>query len=163
MQKLWASLALLLVSTCGPAVAAAPEPAWIIVLHAQDFVIGDALKRLHTRYAWAAVFDEKSGAFEIAVRKAAVSIPSSHCRMDYLILKIPFYYPETPKQASVAERRKIYDAFAALQASGRGDLTASVEAPLAGNFARKANDGRFELTACSLLFAFPLSVVVSAP
>jgi hypothetical protein len=80
--------------------------------------------------------------------------------MDFLILKIPFYYPETPKQASVAERRKIYDAFVAAQASERSVVTARVEAPLNVALARMAN-GRFELVACSLFFAFPLAVQVS--
>jgi hypothetical protein len=77
--------------------------------------------------------------------------------MDYLIFKIPFYYPETPKQASVAERRKVYDAFVSAQAKDRSVVTARVEAPLNVSLARMAN-GRFELVACSLFFAFPLSV-----
>lgn len=75
------------------------------MLHAKDYVIGDSLKRLQTRRAWVADFDDRLGGFEIAVRKTAVAIPAPQCRMDYLILKIPFYYPETLKQASVAERR----------------------------------------------------------
>ena len=141
--------------------AASPEPAWTIVLHPKDYVIGDALKPLQTRYRWAAGFDEKLGGFEIAVRKTAVAIPAPQCRMDYLILKIPFYYPENPKQASVEERRKIYDAFVALQTSGKGSITAKVEAPLVIPIARMVN-GRFELTACNLFFAFPLSAQVSA-
>jgi len=163
MRKFWAILLpLLVLAPVRGAVAAAPEPAWTIVLQAKDYVIGDALKRLQTRRTWIAAFDERSGGFEIAVRKAAVSIPAPQCRMDYLILKIPFYYPETPKQASAAERRKIYDAFASLQSSGKGSITARVEAPLNVSLARMAN-GRFELTACSLFFAFPLSVKLSAP
>ncbi len=161
MRKLLPILLPLLVLThAWRAAAAAPEPVWTIVLHAKDFVIGDALKRLKTRHTWVAAFDDRSRGFEIAVRKKAVSIPAPQCRMDYLILKIPFYYPETPKQASVAERRKVYDAFVTTQASDRNVVTARVEAPLNVALARMAN-GRFELTACSLYFAFPLSVQVS--
>jgi hypothetical protein len=61
------------------------------------------------------------------------------------------------KQASVAERRKVYDAFVSAQAKDRSVVTARVEAPLNVSLARMAN-GRFELVACSLFFAFPLSV-----
>ena len=130
------------------------------MLHAKEYVIGDSLKRLQTRRAWVADFDDRLGGFEIAVRKTAVAIPAPQYRMDYLILKIPFYYPETPKQASVAERRKVYDAFVSAQAKDRSVVTARVEAPLNVSLARMAN-GRFELVACSLFFAFPLSVQVS--
>jgi len=138
--------------------AAAGEPAWTIVLHPPDFVIGAALKQLRTRHIWPAEFDARTGAFEVALRKTAVAIPAPQCRMDYLILTIPFYYPETPKQASVAERRAIYDALVALQAGGRGSITARVDAP--ERLARMAH-GRMELAACNLYFAFPLSVRVS--
>lgn len=58
----------------------------------------------------------------------------------------------------MSERRAVYDAFATLQAAGAGSLTARVEAPEA--FARKGPRG-VELTSCSLLFAFPLSVQAS--
>jgi hypothetical protein len=78
--------------------------------------------------------------------------------MDYLILKIPFYYPETPKQATAAERRAIYDALVALQTAGSGSLTVRVEAP--APIGQKVA-GRTELTACNLYFAFPLSVKAS--
>ncbi|HEX5210938.1 MAG TPA: hypothetical protein VFW22_04315 [Pseudolabrys sp.] len=163
MRKLPAFLVLALTLThLSPAAAAGLEPVWTVVLHPKDYVLGNALKRLQTRRAWVAAFDERSGGFEIAVRKTAVVIPAPQCRMDYLILKIPFYYPETPKQASAAERRKIYDAFASLQTSGKGSITTRVEAPLNVSLARMAN-GRFELTACSLFFAFPLSVQRSTP
>lgn len=46
----------------------------------------------------------------------------------------------------------------AFQADGGGSLTARVEAP--EPIARKGRSG-FELTACNLYFAFPLSVQVS--
>jgi len=96
--------------------------------------------------------------FEIALRKKAVAIPAPRCRTDYLILAIPFYYPENPKQASVSERRAIYDAFVTFGAGGSGSLTARVEAP-AGPARAGANG--IELAACNLYFAFPLSVQVS--
>lgn len=157
MRKLLTALLGMLVSLQPPVAACAEEaPAWTIVLRPADYVIGPALAQLRTRRTWAAEFDERFGGFEIAVRKKAVPIPAPQCRMDHLILKIPFYYPETPKQASVSERRAVYDAFATLQAAG--SVTARVEAPEA--FARKGPRGA-ELTSCSLLFAFPLSVQAS--
>ena len=80
--------------------------------------------------------------------------------MDHLILTIPFYYPENPKQASVNERRAIHDQLVAPQGSGRGSVSMRVEAPLAVGLAR-VNGRRVELTACNLYFALPLSVQFS--
>jgi hypothetical protein len=138
-------------------VAAGEEAAWTITLRPADFVIGVALKQLHTRHAWIADFDDQTGAFEVAVRKTAVAIPAPECRMDYLILKIPSYYPENPKQASVSERRAVYDALVGIKDKG-GSVTARVEAPDA--LARMGPRG-FELAACNLYFALPLSVQIS--
>jgi hypothetical protein len=160
MRKMPAALLAMSILTCAPAHAWADEvPAWTIKLRPGDFVIGSALTQLRTRRTWEAKFDEQSGGFEIALRKKAIAIPAPSCQMDYLILKIPFYYPENPKQASPSERRAIYDAFVAFQAAGRGVLTARVEAPapLARIGARGA-----ELAACNLMFAFPVAVQVSA-
>jgi hypothetical protein len=131
------------------------EAAWTIVLHSGDFVIGDALKNLKTRHTWAPGFDESWGAFDVALRKNAAAVPAPRCRMDYLILRIPTYYPENPKKASVAERRAVYDALVVLQARGSGGLSARVEAPVPIGQMRGA---RIELTACNLYFALPLSV-----
>jgi hypothetical protein len=146
--------------TCAPAAASADEvAAWTIVLRPADFVVGAALAQLRDRHTWVAGFDERSGAFEIALRKKAVAIPAPRCRMDFLILAIPFHYPENPKQASVSERRAIYDAFVAFHAASSGSLTARVEAP--AGLARAGASG-VELAACNLYFAFPPSVQVSA-
>jgi hypothetical protein len=142
------------------ATRAEDTPSWTIVLRPADFAIGAALDQLHTRRKWAAGFDEQRGGFEVALRKKAVAIPAPKCRMDYLILTIPFYYPETPKQASLKERRAVYDAFVALQSRGSGRLTVHVEAPLG---LAQRNAGRIQLAACNLFFAFPLSVQSSAP
>jgi hypothetical protein len=160
MRKMLAAFLGMSILMCAPAADSADERgAWTITLHPTDFVIGAALAQLHTPRAWAAGFDERSGAFEIALRKKAVSIPAPRCRMDVLILAIPFYYPENPKQASVSERRAIYDAFVAVQAAGSSSLTARVEAP--AGLARIGAHGT-ELAACNLYFAFPPSVQVSA-
>jgi hypothetical protein len=159
MRKTLVTLVAMSVLACAAAPASADEvPAWTIRLHPADFVIGAALAQLRTRRTWAAAVDEQGG-FEIALRKKAVAIPAPSCNMDFLILKIPFYYPETPKQASVSERRAIYQAFAAFQAGGKGILTARVEAP--APLARTGARG-VELAACNLYFAFPLSVEVTA-
>lgn len=142
------------------AVAAPQDSTWTIVLHPSDFVIGPALKQLHTRHPWVADFNDQSGAFQVALRKNAVAIPAPHCRMDYLILEIPFYYPETPKQASARERRAIYDALVALQTSGRGSLSTRVEAP--APLALTGPSG-IELAACNVYFAWPLSLQAASP
>ena len=137
--------------------ASAEDPAWTIVLHPKDFVLGSALGRLKTRHHWVKQFDA-SGNFEVAVKRAAVAIPSPQCRMDYLIVKIPFYYPENPKQASLTERRSVYDSLVALQDNGSGSVSMRVEAPLG---LARASAGRTALTSCSLFVALPLSVQFS--
>jgi len=154
MRRLLPILVATLTLTQASAAAAEEAPAWTLVLRSGDFVIGPALAKLPARRAWAAKFDEQGG-FEIAVRKKAVAIAAPQCRIDWLILKIPFYYPENPKQASVSERRAVYDAFVAQQAAGSSSLAVRVEAP--ESLARKGPRG-VELTSCSLFFPFPLSV-----
>jgi hypothetical protein len=159
MRQLLVSLLAMSILTGASAAASGEQvAAWTISLRPADFVIGAALAQLHTRRAWAANFDERSGGFEIALRKKAIAIPAPHCQMDFLILTIPSYYPENPKQASVSERRAIYDAFVAFQAGDSGRLTARMEAS-AGLASIGANG--VALTACNLYFAFPLSAQVS--
>jgi hypothetical protein len=158
MRKVLPALAAAIVlAGLSPGVAASLEAGWTIALNPPDFVVGPALRQLHTRHSWVAAFDDRTGTFEIALRKTSVSIPAPKCRMDYLILTIPHYYPENPKQASKSERRAVYDALLALQTRGIGSMAARVEAPL--GFARIGTAGP-ELTACNLLFALPLSVQV---
>jgi hypothetical protein len=159
-KLLTAVAAMALLSRTAIAVSAAEEASWTIVLHSTDFVIGDALGHLHTRRQWKTGFDERSGGFEVALRKKAIPIPAPRCQMDYLILTIPFYYPENPKQASAQERRSVYDALVALQEKDKGSATVALEAP--EPLARRGKGG-MELAACNLYFAFPLSVRVSAP
>lgn len=142
------------------ALAAATEPAWTITLNRSNFIIGPALQQLRTRHAWTVGFNEQGRGFQVAVRKTSVAIPAPRCRMDYLILEIPSYYPENPKQASPDERRTVYDALINIQESGRGSVTARVEAPL--GLARNGASGA-ELVACNIYFALPLSVQVSGP
>lgn len=152
-------LAMFVLAILSSPASADEVPAWTITLRPADFVIGPAIAQLRTRRTWQAGFDEKSGGFEIAVSTKAVTIPAPSCTMDFLILKIPFYYPENPKQASVSERRSIYDALSAFHVGGKGILTARVEAP--APLARTGPRGA-ELAACNLYFAFPLSVQVTA-
>jgi hypothetical protein len=143
--------------TIGPAASA--DEAWTIVLHPKDYVIATALARLKTRHHWVEQFDA-SGNFEVAVARGAVSIPSPQCRMDYLILKIPFYYPENPKQASLSERQSVYDCLVALQERDNGSVSMRVEAPLG---LARGSGRRMELTSCSLFVALPLAVQFSTP
>ena len=159
MQYVLPMIALALVLAKPHAAAATDvEGTWTITLHPSNFILGPALRQLQTRHPWAAGFDERSG-FEVALRKTSVAIPASKCRMDYLILQIPTYYPENPKQASPSERRAVYDALLKIQERG-GSMTARVEAPL--GLSRKG-PSRAELVACNLFFALPLSVQVSDP
>jgi len=147
-----------LLSSAPAAVSAAERASWTVLLRPTDFVVGDALGQLNTRRQWITGFDERSGVFEIALRRKAIAISAPRCRMDYLILTIPVYYPENPKQASVRERRVVYDALVALQAKGKGSATVGVEAP--EPLSRLGKRG-IELVACNLYFAFPISVQVS--
>ena len=147
-----------LLSWAPAAVSAAERASWTVVLRPTDFVVGEALGQLHTRRQWMSGFDERTGVFEIALRRKAVVISAPRCRMNYLILTIPVYYPENPKQASIRERRVIYDALVALQAKGKGSATLGVEAP--EPLSRLGKRG-IELVACNLYFAFPISVQVS--
>ncbi|QKC82329.1 hypothetical protein EB232_12455 [Mesorhizobium sp. NZP2077] len=148
-----------LLSWAPAAVSAAEQASWTVVLHPTDLVVGDALGQLHTHRQWITGFDKRSGVFEVALRRKAIAISAPRCRMDYLILTIPVYYPENPKQASVRERRVVYDALVALQAKGKGSATVAVEAP--EPLSRLGKRG-IELVACNLYFAFPISVQVSA-
>ena len=154
-HSLTAVAAMVLVSWTAATVSAAEQANWTIVLHPADVVIGEALEQLHTRRQWSAGFNDQSGAFEVALRKTAVPIPAPRCQMDYLILTIPIFYPESPKQASVGERRAVYDAVVALQTKRDGSIVAGVEAP--EPISRKGRNG-IELAACNLYFALPLSV-----
>jgi hypothetical protein len=159
MQYVLPMIALALVLAKPHAAAATDvEGTWTITLHPSNFILGPALRQLQTRHPWAAGFDERSG-FEVALRKTSVAIPAPKCRMDYLILQIPTYYPENPKQASPSERRTVYDALLQIQERG-GSMTARVEAPL--GLSRKGPGGA-ELVACNLYFALPLWVQVSEP
>jgi hypothetical protein len=159
MRNLLTSLLAMSILTGASATALGEEvAAWTISLRPADFVIGAPLAQLRTRRTWVAGFDEHSGGFEIALRKKAVPIAAPGCQMDYLILTIPSSYPENPKQASVNERRAIYDAFVAFQAGGSGRLAARVEAP--APLASHGANG-VALAACNLYFAFPLSAQVS--
>jgi hypothetical protein len=159
MRRIPAAVVTIWMLLCAPATAATNDvAAWSISLLPTDFVIGAALAHLGTRRTWATGLDERSGAFEIALRKKAVAIRAPGCHMDFLILTIPFYYPENPKQASASERRAVYDAFVAFQAGGSGRLTVQVEAP--ASLARIGANG-IELAGCNLYFAFPPSVQVS--
>lgn len=139
--------------------AASADEAWTIVLHPKDYVIGPPLARLKTHHHWVERFDA-SGYFEAAVSRGAVSIPSPQCRMDYLILKIPFYYPENPKQASLSERQSVYDSLVALQERGNGSVSMRVEAPLG---LARGSGRHMELTRCSLFVALPLAVQFLTP
>jgi hypothetical protein len=130
-------------------IASAAESKWIAVLHSDDFVIGPDLLKLSARHHWAWKFD---GGFEVAVRKSAIRIPAPKCRMDYLILTMPVYYPENPAQASMAERQAVYDALVSVKKAGTGAIKVRFDALW---YWQQGPSGP-ELTACNIYFTLPL-------
>lgn len=75
--------------------------------------------------------------------------------MPYLILAMPNYYPENPKQAPLSDRRTVYDTLLAMQETGKGTLRVKAEASY---YVRKGASG-LELTTCNIYFALPLDWV----
>ena len=131
--------------------AAAPGPVWTITLHPSDILVGEALAKLQTRHQWQWRFDN-DGKFEVALVKSASPVPAPQCRMPYLILAMPLYYPETPKQAPLADRRAVYDALVKMQETKQGSLQVHTE-PL---YYFKYGALGAELTTCNLYFVLPL-------
>jgi len=68
------------------------------------------------------MWEFNSGEFEVAVKKTAIPVSAPQCRMDYLILRMPVYYPEGPAQASTEERKAVYDALVGIKKAGKGRL-----------------------------------------
>jgi hypothetical protein len=133
---------------------ACAEPlTWTVVLRPADIIVGESLQKRLTRRHWDWKFDEKVGIFEIAIRKSAFPVPAPQCHMDYLILRMPAYHHDNPKQAPMSERRAVYDALLAMQAAGKGTLPARVEAL---SFVQQGRSGA-ELTTCNIYFVLPLA------
>ena len=131
--------------------AAAPGPVWTMTLHPPEVVVGEALAALKTRHEWQWRFDN-NGKFEVALAKSASPVPAPQCRMPYLILAMPLYYPETPKQAPLAARRVVYDALLKMQETKQGSLQVQTEAL----YYFKYGASGAELTTCNLFFVLPL-------
>lgn len=129
-------------------IADAAPSTWTVTLHSSDIVAGEKLQTLRGRHRWNWKFDEQDGKFEIAVRKTAFPAPATGCRSDYLILAMPLYYPENPKQAPMAERRAVYNSLLAMQAAGKGSFSAHVETLFDTG---KGIDG------CNIYFVLPLA------
>lgn len=130
--------------------AAADTPTWTATLKPGDFTIGPSLATLNNRHRWRWRFEQ---GFEVAVRKSAIPIPAPQCRMDYLILTIPSYYPEGDKpRATPEQRRATYDSLLSIQASRRGEYTLRFNAL---SYWRTTPRGP-ELTGCNIYFALPL-------
>lgn len=72
--------------------------------------------------------------------------------MEYLILRMPVYYPENPAQATVQERRAVYDALVRIKEAGKGGLKIRFDAL---NDSRQGPSGP-ELTTCNIYFVLPL-------
>jgi hypothetical protein len=131
--------------------AAAEESTWTFVVHPSDIVAGPALEKLRSRHHWQWRFDE-SGKFEVALRKSAFPARAPQCSMPYLILAMPSYYPESPKQAPLSDRRALYDALTAMQVEGKATLRIRAEAM---HYVRRGASGA-ELTTCNIYFVLPL-------
>jgi hypothetical protein len=153
MSKIFVALAVVALFAFSLGIACADQSTWTFVLHPADIVAGPNLQKLHSRHDWNWKFDERDGKFEVAVRKSAFPIPAPQCRMDYLILSMPLYYPENPKQAPLSERRAVYDALLAMQSTGKGTLSAHAEAL---HYVRQGPSGA-ELTTCNIYFVLPLA------
>jgi hypothetical protein len=136
---------------CVSGAVAAPSPVWTMTLHPADVIVGEALAKLKTRHEWQWRFDN-DGKFEVALVKSASPVPAPQCRMPYLILAMPLYYPETPKQATLPERRAVYDALLKMQETKQGTLQVQTE-PL---YYFKYGASGAELTTCNLYFVLPL-------
>lgn len=130
---------------------AAPSPVWTITLRPSEIIVGEALTKLQTRHQWQWRFDN-DGKFEVALVKSASPVPAPQCRMPYLILAMPLYYPETPKQAPLSERRAVYDGLLKMQETKQGSLRVQTE-PL---YYFKYGASGAELTTCNLFFVLPL-------
>ncbi len=150
--KLLTSMVAVLVTLVAGTAGADPS-AWTFVLRPNDIIAGSSLQKLHTRHRWSGEFSEQDGKFEIAVRKAAFPAAAPQCRMDYLILTMPVYYPENPKTASVSERRAVYDALLTMQDTKQGSLPVHVEALY---YTQNGPLGP-ELTTCNIYFVLPLA------
>ena len=133
--------------------ARAEQTTWSFVLRPNDIVAGSSLAKLKTRHHWNGTFNEQFGTFEIAVRKAAFPAEAPQCRADYLILAMPAYYPENPKQSPMAERRAVYDSLLSMQEKKSGRLPVRVEAL---SYMRNGPHGP-ELTTCNIYFVLPLA------
>lgn len=131
--------------------AAAQSPVWTISLHPSEIIVGEALTKLQTRHQWQWRFDD-NGKFEVALAKSASPAPAPQCRMPYLILAMPLYYPESPKQAPLSDRRAVYDALSKMQETGKGALQVKTEA----SYYVKQRAAGAELTTCNLYFLLPL-------
>jgi hypothetical protein len=140
----------LVASAAGP--AAAQQQTWTVVLRPSEIIVGEALTKLHTRHQWQWRFDS-NGKFEVALAKSASPVPAPECRMPYLILAMPLYYPETPKQAALSERRAVYDELLTMQETQKGSVQVQTEALY---YARQRASGA-ELTTCNLYFVLPLN------
>ena len=136
---------------CVTGAAAVQSPVWTVTLRPSDIIVGEALAELKTRHEWQWRFDS-NGKFEVALAKSASPVPAPQCRMPYLILAMPLYYPETPKQAPLADRRAVYDALLKMQETKQGSLQVQTE-PL---YYFKYGPSGAELTTCNLFFVLPL-------
>ena len=121
------------------------------MLNSTNVIVGEALAKLQTRHEWQWRFDV-NGKFEVALVKSASPVPAPQCRMPYLILAMPLYYPETPKQAPLAERRAVYDDLLKMQDTKKATLQVQTE-PL---YYFKYGASGAELTTCNLYFVLPL-------
>jgi hypothetical protein len=150
--KLLTSVAAVLITLVVGA-AHADQLVWTFSLRPNDIIAGPSLQKLRTRHHWSWEFNEQIGTFEIAVRKTVFPAASPQCRMDYLILSMPSYYPENPKQAPLTERRAVYDALLTMKETKKGILPVHVDALF---YARKGPHGP-ELTTCNIYFVLPLN------
>ena len=105
---------------------------------------------MNRRHRW--VWEFNAGEFEVAVRKTAIPVSAPQCQMEYLILRMPVYYPENPAQATTEERKAVYDALVSIKKAGKGGLKIRFDALW---YSRHEPSGP-ELTTCNIYFSLPL-------
>src|ERR1700683_3002386 len=73
----------LILAACERATADAAVKEWTVRLRADDIVVGQQLEKLKSRHHWVWRFNtEIVDGFDIAVRKSAIPILATKCRMD---------------------------------------------------------------------------------
>jgi len=82
----------LILAACGRATADAAIKEWTVRLRADDIVVGQQLEKLKSRHHWVWRFNtEIVDGFDIAVRKSAIPILATKCRLPHPDNRCPLF------------------------------------------------------------------------